>query len=117
MNVQQHQERRGIAEADLERILAPFEQAGKSTINVTNQGVGLGLAITQKLVELHGGTLKVESELGKGSTFFISLPLQEGEITVATPSTLGDRQTQTHTLVGDVDCAFAGLFKWSQNPL
>ena len=81
---------RGIAEADLERILAPFEQAGKSTINVTNQGVGLGLAITQKLVELHGGTLKVESELGKGSTFFISLPLQEGEITVATPSTLDE---------------------------
>ena len=39
---------RGIAEADLERILAPFEQAGKSTINVTNQGVGLGLAITQR---------------------------------------------------------------------
>ena len=81
---------RGIAEADLERILAPFEQAGKSTINVTNQGVGLGLAITQKLVELHGGTLKVESELGKGSTFFISLPLQEGEITVAAPSTLDE---------------------------
>ena len=81
---------RGIAEADLERILAPFEQAGKSTINVTNQGVGLGLAITQKLVELHGGTLKVESELGKGSTFFISLPLQEGGITVATPSTLDE---------------------------
>ena len=68
---------RGIAEADMERILAPFEQAGKSTINVTNQGVGLGLAITQKLVELHGGTLEVESELGEGSTFLISLPLQE----------------------------------------
>lgn len=81
---------RGIAEADLERILAPFEQAGKSTLNVTNQGVGLGLAITQKLVELHGGTLEVESELGKGSTFLISLPLQEGEITVATPSTLDE---------------------------
>ena len=81
---------RGIAEADLGRILAPFEQADKSTINVTNQGVGLGLAITQKLVELHGGTLEVESELGKGSTFTISVPLQEGEINVATPSTLDE---------------------------
>ena len=81
---------RGIAESDLERILAPFEQADKSTVNVTNQGVGLGLAITQKLVELHGGKLHVKSQLGEGSTFLISLPLQEGEVTVNTPSSLDE---------------------------
>ena len=90
LNMQVSDTGKGIAEADMERILAPFEQAGKSTINVTNQGVGLGLAITQKLVELHGGTLEVQSQIGEGSTFLISLPLQEGEITASTPSTLDE---------------------------
>ena len=90
LNMQVSDTGKGIAEADMDRILAPFEQAGKSTINVTNQGVGLGLAITQKLVELHGGTLEVQSQIGEGSTFLISLPLQEGEITASTPSTLDE---------------------------
>ena len=81
---------RGIAESDLERILAPFEQANRGTVNVTNQGVGLGLAITQKLVELHGGTLRVQSQLGEGSKFLISLPLKPGEITTPAPSTLDE---------------------------
>jgi signal transduction histidine kinase len=42
-------------------------------------GLGLGLAITKQLVEIHGGTLWVESELGKGSTFAFSLPLVSGK--------------------------------------
>ena len=70
---------KGIAKEDLERILEPFEQAGKSMVNVGNQGVGLGLAITKKLVDLHGGTLEVESKLGQGTTFRIQLPLKEGQ--------------------------------------
>lgn len=81
---------RGIAASDLDRILEPFEQASKKVVNVTNQGVGLGLAITKKLVELHGGTLAVESQIGKGTAFFISLPLTEGEITATAPSTLDE---------------------------
>jgi len=66
----------GIPKEDLERILKPFEQSTRNEINVANEGVGLGLAITQRLVELHGGSLAVQSELGKGSTFKVSLPLE-----------------------------------------
>jgi CheY-like chemotaxis protein len=66
----------GIPKEDLDRILQPFEQSSRREINVANEGVGLGLAITQRLVELHGGALTVHSELGKGSTFKVSLPLE-----------------------------------------
>jgi len=67
----------GIAPSDLERILEPFEQANREImVNTANQGVGLGLAITKKLVGLHGGELRVTSTLGEGTTFRFDLPLQ-----------------------------------------
>ena len=69
---------KGIAIDDMERILQPFEQAKGREVNVSNDGVGLGLAITKRLIDLHGGILNVESELGKGTTFTISLPLEVG---------------------------------------
>jgi signal transduction histidine kinase/ActR/RegA family two-component response regulator len=69
---------KGIALEDMERILKPFEQAQGREINVSNDGVGLGLAITKRLIDLHGGTLNVESEVGQGTSFTISLPLEVG---------------------------------------
>lgn len=63
----------GIAEEDHETIFESFRQLdGGHTRNYG--GTGLGLAIAKKLTELHGGQLWVESQLGKGSTFFVQLP-------------------------------------------
>jgi PAS domain S-box-containing protein len=66
----------GIAEEDQDRIFERFEQLNQ-TVTKQRQGTGLGLAITRELVELHGGTLEVESELGTGSTFTIRLPVKQ----------------------------------------
>ena len=62
----------GISEADISAVFDPFkqiEQQGKAI-----EGTGVGLSITKKLVEAMGGRIGVESELGKGSTFWFELP-------------------------------------------
>jgi signal transduction histidine kinase/ActR/RegA family two-component response regulator len=63
----------GIKAEDLPRLFQAFEQleAGRTK----QEGTGLGLALTKRLVELHGGEMHVESELGKGSRFFFTLPI------------------------------------------
>jgi signal transduction histidine kinase len=66
---------RGIPADELEAIFEEFEQAedGKQA----DEGTGLGLPLSRKLVELHGGRLWAESELGKGSTFRFTLPVHQ----------------------------------------
>jgi signal transduction histidine kinase len=70
----------GIAAADLERIFDEFEQvnAGPRT-DSARRGTGLGLAISRRLARLIGGDLTVVSELGRGSTFTVWLPLEVAE--------------------------------------
>ncbi|MDW3650121.1 MAG: two-component regulator propeller domain-containing protein [Bacteroidia bacterium] len=63
----------GIPEEKRESIFQAFEQADAS-ISREFAGTGLGLSISKRLVELHGGQMWVESEVGKGSTFYVSLP-------------------------------------------
>ncbi len=65
----------GIPQDQLESIFAEFRQAD-SAITREFGGTGLGLSITKKFVEMHGGRIWVESEVGKGSTFFFSIPLR-----------------------------------------
>lgn len=65
----------GIAEKDLKRIFGRFERAINSS---EVSGLGLGLFISKEIVETQHGTIWVESEIGKGSTFFVELPLIEG---------------------------------------
>jgi signal transduction histidine kinase len=63
----------GIAPLDKERIFQRFERApGLRSIS----GLGLGLYVVRQIVDRHGGTVQVESELGKGATFILSLPLR-----------------------------------------
>jgi signal transduction histidine kinase len=68
----------GVAPADQEVIFEPFRQAASHATEKV-EGTGLGLALARRFVELHGGTLCVESEPGKGSTFTIALPVLHGE--------------------------------------
>jgi two-component system, cell cycle sensor histidine kinase PleC len=63
----------GIAPENIERVLRPFEQVETSYAR-KHGGSGLGLPYAKRLVELHGGTLTVESELGKGTTVLVTLP-------------------------------------------
>ena len=63
----------GIAPEDHEKIFAMFQQVDSSHTR-NQQGTGLGLALSRQLVELHGGTIDLMSEVGKGSTFTIRFP-------------------------------------------
>jgi len=63
----------GIAPEDLDLIFEPFRQVDGSTTRA-HGGIGLGLALSRKLARILGGTLGVESTVGKGSTFTLTLP-------------------------------------------
>jgi signal transduction histidine kinase len=64
----------GIHPEDQEMIFEEFHQVDGS-VTRKESGAGLGLAISKRLVELHGGRIWVESELGKGAKFYVELPL------------------------------------------
>jgi signal transduction histidine kinase len=64
----------GIAAADLETIFEPYRRVD-SEATARIQGTGLGLPIVRQIAELHGGRTWAESELGVGSTFHVTLPL------------------------------------------
>jgi PAS domain S-box-containing protein len=63
----------GISQDDLERVMLPFVQA-ENSLSRRYSGSGLGLAIARELVTLHGGTIAIESEAGRGTTVRIALP-------------------------------------------
>ena len=64
----------GIAKEDQEAIFEEFRQVGSNYAH-KREGTGLGLTLTRKFVEVHGGKIWVESEVGKGSKFTITLPI------------------------------------------
>ncbi len=69
----------GIPEDRMDRLFASFSQVDASTTRRYG-GTGLGLAISKRLVELMGGTMWVESEEGKGSTFHVGIPADAAEV-------------------------------------
>jgi signal transduction histidine kinase/ActR/RegA family two-component response regulator len=82
----------GIPQHDLGRIFEPFEQARNSS---SQTGAGLGLTITRRFVELMGGKLLVDSDVGRGSRFVVELPLE-----LATDSeTYGVELAQGHPFI------------------
>ena len=74
----------GIPADQLESIFEAYEQANGPDVR-RQAGTGLGLSISRQLVQIMGGEIWAESELGKGSTFHVRLPLAVGEETVALP--------------------------------
>jgi len=87
----------GIASSDLPRIGNPFFQAG-SAYDRRHDGTGLGLSIVKGLLDLHGGELKVSSELGRGTAISIYLPLDCETVTAL-------RKTGTTSTPAEVACA------------
>jgi signal transduction histidine kinase len=87
----------GIAPGDQASIFEEYRQSGEQRWR--RSGTGLGLAISRRLIEMHGGTIRLESTLGRGSTFTLLLPSQHdterredeprAESTQATPSSEG----------------------------
>jgi signal transduction histidine kinase len=67
----------GIAKEDLETIFKRFYQISATDQHKSVDGLGLGLFIARGIVEQHGGSITAQSEVGKGSTFVIRLPLTD----------------------------------------
>ncbi len=82
----------GIAHEDLGKIFGRFFRADHPLVQ-EKPGTGLGLPITASLVQMHGGEIWVESELGKGSTFFFTLPLARSVQAAPTDEPLDDIST------------------------
>ncbi len=73
----------GIPARDIEKLGRPFEQV-ENQLTKSKGGSGLGLAISRSLVELHGGTLRIESIVGDGTTVTVSLPRHAHKDSIAT---------------------------------
>jgi len=69
----------GIKSRDIERLFREFEQLDAGSAR-RYEGTGLGLALTRKLLEFQGGSIRVKSEPGVGSTFTVTLPVTSGEV-------------------------------------
>ena len=84
----------GIAENDLQKLFRPFTQLD-SKLSRRYSGTGLGLTLVQRMAEMHGGSISVESTPGKGSRFTISLPWHSPDTTSPpdTPATTTDEKT------------------------
>jgi len=64
----------GIPSDKIDQALEPFGQINERAENAQNQGTGLGLPLAKAMVDLHGGTLDIQSEEGEGTTVYVTLP-------------------------------------------
>ena len=91
----------GISQKNLAHMFERFWQADDSSRR-KYQGMGIGLALVKELAEIQGGTVKVESEEGKGTTFTIRLPYQRAEVQIAAADEGDDADIQitSHSSAG-----------------
>ncbi|MCQ1537072.1 response regulator [Methanosarcina sp. KYL-1] len=97
----------GISKKDQEQLFKPFKQID-SALNRQYEGTGLGLALVKKFVEMQGGRVWVESELGTGSTFIFEMPVLAGYEGDMRGGQEGAREKETgtvQTLKGGAGCA------------
>ena len=66
----------GIPESELENLFLDYYRV-RNTLTAQREGLGLGLALSQKLVQLHGGVIDVKSAENLGSTFTVKIPLEQ----------------------------------------
>lgn len=83
----------GINQYDHERVFKPFEQVTEKN---NNSGTGLGLSITKQFVELMGGHIELESDIGKGSVFRVILPL----VNPSLPTSLAQEPHAQQSIIG-----------------
>lgn len=96
----------GMTREFTEHIFEPFTRAENSTTNRV-QGTGLGMAITKNIVDLAGGTISVQSEVGKGSRFTVELPLLiDRDVSTNLPADTVLLITDEELLTGNVEAAF-----------
>ena len=85
VNVRVRDNGEGIPADEIGQIFEKYRQGG-NVKHSSDKGTGLGLVICKMIIEAHGGCISVESEVGKGSTFFLSLPVNGHNRTCATPA-------------------------------
>jgi CheY-like chemotaxis protein len=102
----------GIAAEDMDRLFVEFQQLDVS-IAKRQQGTGLGLALTKRLVEAQGGTVGVRSTLGQGSTFYALFPRRAQQVTnlVAAPGFYGKKGAPLILVIEDEDRDRASLVR------
>jgi len=87
----------GISEADQAHLFEPFWQADSRLARVQQEGTGLGLSLTKRLVEQHGGTIEVRSRIGHGTSVIVTLP----------PDRLARRAPRPYAAGSDVEASAA----------
>ncbi len=99
----------GISPEDQEKIFDKFVQVRKKAVSPT-EGTGLGLPITKQIVEMHGGGIWVESQVGKGSTFYFTVPIYS-DLVAKQKKTEAPEEGQKKILVVEDSAEIANMLK------